>query len=330
MLCRANVDFYQLLDLNTGANDNEIKRAFRRKSVEFHPDKNPGDEKAAEMFRKINRAHEVLTDKDKKHVYDQYGEDVLERYERGEKQLQRGPNSKLEVEVTLEELFKGTTKFMTISRDVICNKCKGTGAKDGKVKKCPQCDGKGVVMQNIQVGLGMQMQMQQHCPKCHGQGVVSAKKCEICHGHKVVPEAKTLEVVIEPGMRNEEKIVFERDGQQQPDVIPGDVIIILKQATHNRFSRIGDDLYIDMKITLEEALLGFSKPIKMLDGRKIEIRSEPNEIIQPFGWKIIEDEGMPVKDDPADRGKLHVKFIVEIPKQLSSAQKEIVQKIFKE
>jgi DnaJ-class molecular chaperone len=330
MLCQANEDFYQLLGVNSGASESEVKRAFRRKSVEFHPDKNSGDEKAAAMFRKINRAHEVLTDKDKKHVYDQFGEDVLERYERGEKQLQRGPNSKLEVEVTLEELFKGVTKYMTISRDVMCKKCKGTGAKDGKLKKCTKCHGRGVVMQNVNVGIGMTMQMQQHCPKCGGQGVISAKKCEVCHGNKVHAESKTLNIVVEPGMQNEEKIIFERDAQQQPDVIPGDVIVILKQKKHSKFGRIDDDLYYDMKITLEEALLGFSKPIKMLDGRSIEIRSEPNEIVQPFSWKIIEEEGMPVKNNSSVKGKLHVKFIVGIPKKLSSNQREIVQEIFKE
>lgn len=132
-LAFANEDFYQLLGINKDANEGTIKRAFRRKSIQFHPDKNPGNEQAAETFRKINRAYEVLTDSDKRHVYDNYGEDVLERYERGERSLQRGPNSKLEIEVSLEDLFLGSKKSITISRDVVCKKCSGTGAKDGKV-----------------------------------------------------------------------------------------------------------------------------------------------------------------------------------------------------
>uniref|UniRef100_A0A7S3KDZ5 Chaperone DnaJ C-terminal domain-containing protein n=1 Tax=Euplotes crassus TaxID=5936 RepID=A0A7S3KDZ5_EUPCR len=131
-------------------------------------------------------------------------------------------------------------------------------------------------------------------------------------------------------MVNEEKIVFEREGQQQPEVIPGDVILILKQKKHKRFSRVENDLYTEMKLTLEEALLGFSKPMKMLDNRTIEIRSESGEIIQPFSWKVIEGEGMPLREDPSEKGKLHIKFKVSVPKKLTDKQKELVEKIFKE
>ena len=325
----ADADFYQLLGINVDASESDIRRAFRRESVKHHPDKNPGNEQAAETFRRLNRAYEVLTDGDKRHVYDNYGEDILERYERGERQLQRGPSSKLEVPVTLEELYSGGERFLTISRDVICDKCKGTGAKDGKVKQCPTCSGQGVVLEQINVG-HMRMQMQKTCPKCRGQGVISAHKCEKCKGKKVHPETKTLHVKIEPGMQNEEKIVFEKDAQQQPGVIPGDVIVILKQQKHNNYSRVGNNLFTEMKITLQEALLGFKKPLRLLDGRTIEVRSEPNEIIQPFSWKIIEGEGMPIKENKSQKGQLHVKFIVSIPSQLSAEQKEVVKKIFKE
>ena len=131
-------------------------------------------------------------------------------------------------------------------------------------------------------------------------------------------------------MKNDEKIVFEREAQQQPEVIPGDVILILKQRKHKKFKRVENDLYTEMKLTLDEALLEFSKPMKMLDGRKIEIRSEENEIIQPFSWKVIENEGMPLRDDPSEKGKLHIKFVVSVPKKLDAVQKELVEEIFKE
>jgi DnaJ-class molecular chaperone len=265
-----------------------------------------------------------------RHVYDTYGEDVLERYERGERQIQRGPNSKLEVQVTLEDLYLGVNKQMTISRDVVCAKCKGTGAKDGKVKKCNQCHGQGMVIQNVQVGVGMTMKMQQPCPKCGGQGVMSAHKCEKCNGNKVHPESKTLQLTIEPGMQNKEKVIFERDGAQQPNVIPGDVIMILKQKKHKKYNRVGNNLYTNMKITLEDALFGFTKTLKSLDGREITVSADASEDIQPFSWKIIKGEGMPLKDNPTEKGDLHVKLMVKMPAKLSEEQKKMVREIFKE
>lgn len=142
-------------------------------------------------------------------------------------------------------------------------------------------------------------------------------------------EGQTLTYTIEPGMVNDERIVFEGEGQQEPEVLPGDIILILKQKKHKRFNRKDNDLYTEMKLNLEEALLGFSKPMKMLDGRTIEIRSEPGEIIQPFSWKVIEDEGMPLKEDPSEKGKLHIKFKINVPKKLTDKQKELVEQIFK-
>ena len=131
-------------------------------------------------------------------------------------------------------------------------------------------------------------------------------------------------------MQNEEKITFAREGQQQPDVIPGDVIFVLKQKHHKTYNRVGNDLYREMKITLQESILGFSKKIKTLDKREIYVRSNPNELIKPFSWMIIEGEGMPIKDDPNDRGDLHIKFIVDFPEKLTQKQKEAIKQIFKD
>ena len=130
-------------------------------------------------------------------------------------------------------------------------------------------------------------------------------------------------------MQNEEKVTFPREGQQQPDVIPGDVIFILRQSPHSTYSRVGNDLYRDMDISLKESILGFKKKIKTVDGREIEVRNEPNEIIKPFSWMIIEGEGMPIRGNTTKKGDLHIKFKVNIPTQLSEKQKEAVRKIFK-
>lgn len=177
LISSAKDDFYQLLEIETNADESEIRKAFRKQSIRYHPDKNPGDADAAEKFRRINRANEVLTNGDKRYLYDTYGEETLEKAERGERQFHRGSDTQLELSVSLEELYSGTERFMTVTREVVCNSCKGTGAKNGKVTQCSQCGGKGVVLQNVQFGMGMQMQMQTHCPKCQGKGTMFAEKC---------------------------------------------------------------------------------------------------------------------------------------------------------
>ncbi len=168
------------------ASEADIKRAFRKLSLKYHPDKNPGNEEAASLFKQINRAYEVLSDADKRQVYDQQGQEGLERLERGGDQRQKGPSARADVWVTLEELYLGGSRDMSIARNVYCPKCRGTGAKDGKTKQCPKCNGQGVVMQKIQVGFGMQMQMQAHCDRCGGRGQINAANCPHCQGRKVV------------------------------------------------------------------------------------------------------------------------------------------------
>jgi len=145
----ANKSFYELLEVPREASEADIKRAFRKLSLKYHPDKNPGNEEAASLFKQINRAYEVLSDADKRQVYDQQGQEGLERLERGGYQRQKGPSARADVWVTLEELYLGGARDMSIARNVYCPKCRGTGAKDGKVKTCPKCNGQGVVMQKI-------------------------------------------------------------------------------------------------------------------------------------------------------------------------------------
>ena len=158
-LVHADESYYELLGLTQDAEQGEIKRAFRKLSVKYHPDKNPGDEEAAEMFRKINRASEVLQDPDLRQIYDQGGEDAVQKFERGEGMQQKGPDAKAEMMITLEEFYNGVDKDITIQRNIVCKQCKGTGAKDGKTKTCPECKGQGVSLQAVNMG-GFNMQMQ--------------------------------------------------------------------------------------------------------------------------------------------------------------------------
>lgn len=175
----------------------------------------------------------------------------------------------------------------------------------------------------------MTIDMQTPCTKCGGKGKQPTKKCSHCRGLKVVKEAKKIELEIEAGMKNGDTIVFERQGEQVPDMIQGDIVFTIKQNTHPTFKRVGDNLYLNLDISLQEALLGFTKQIRHLDGHFVKVTSEGGEVAQPFSWKIIPGEGMPIRGSQ-QFGELHVKLIVGFPAKLSPTQKEMIEKIFPE
>lgn len=293
------------------------------------------------MFHKVSRAYEVLSDEGKRQTYDLEGIEGLEREEKGHDHSNspfdsffggggrpRGKDGNVQLSVSLEELYNGNTREVHYKRNVVCRKCRGTGAKDGKTKKCKQCGGQGVVLVEQQMGPGFTVQMQQPCPKCGGKGKVVKKKCPICGGHKVVQEDKELVIDIEKGMPSNHEIVFEKAADQQPGIIPGNVIFHLHQTPHHTFRRSGNDLYYDITITLEEALLGYKRYITHLDGRKVELSSD--EVIKPFETKIYSGEGMPHHNVPSQHGDLHVIHNIEFPSKLSASQRELVARIFPE
>ncbi|KAI9911964.1 hypothetical protein PsorP6_009494 [Peronosclerospora sorghi] len=331
-----HVDYYETLGLTMEASDAEIKKAYRKLSLKYHPDKNQGDEEAETRFREISRAYEILSDPQKRQVYDLEGFEGLERDEKsggrpsspfdaffGGGGKQRGPDAAVDVAVTLEELYNGATKHAHFSRQVVCRKCRGTGAKGGKTTTCKKCRGSGHVLVQQKMGPGFTVQMQQPCPKCGGRGKTFKTACPFCHGHKVVKEEKVLTAEIERGMPSTHEIVFERESEQRPGMVPGDVIFRLHQVPHARFRRTGDDLHYDVEISLEEALLGYSKPIQHLDDRTVVLSHA--EITTPFEVRSVEGEGMPVHNYPSQRGKLHVHHDIRFPTKLSAAQKELVK-----
>ena len=321
-------DYYKLLGISRDATAKEIKKAFRTLSLKYHPDRNPGDKKAHELYLKINRAHEVLTDPELKEIYDIYGEEGLSQEQNIHDEKERGPNARLDVSVDLSDLYNGATKSLEFEKNVVCSKCHGTGGKLGKTKKCPVCKGKGATMQNINM-FGMEVQMQQECERCHGKGIIFSEVCPYCKGRKIVREKKELTLEIERGMENGQKIVFKGESEQAPDIIPGDLIITLKQRKHSFFKqRKRNDLYADIELNMKEALFGYNKKIKHLDGREFFIES--NKVTQPNEIRVITGEGMPVHKFPSQKGDLYITFNVKLPKTLNKKEKELIKEIFPE
>jgi len=226
----------------------------------------------------------------------------------------RGKDMVYPLKVALEDLYNGKTSKLSLQKNVICAKCNGKGGKDGSVKSCTTCHGRGVRVVLRQMG-PMVQQMQMQCDDCDGRGEIIDPKdrCKDCHGKKVVTEKKVLEVFVEKGMQDGEKITFSGESDQAPNVIPGDVVIVLQQTPHPHFKRSGKDLYHEAKIDLLTALAGGEFHVKQLDGRSLKVQIKPGHVVKPGSVKIVQNEGMPEIKRPFDKGNLYIKFDLIFP-----------------
>ncbi|KAE8633843.1 hypothetical protein XENTR_v10002115 [Xenopus tropicalis] len=288
--------YYDTLGVKPNATPDEIKKAYRKLALKYHPDKNP---KEGEKFKLISQAYEVLSDPKKRDLYDQGGEqaikeggmgggnfsspmDIFDMFFGGGGRMnreKRGKNVVHQLAVSLNDLYNGTSRKLALQKNVICSKCEGYGGKKGAVEKCTTCKGRGVQVRVQQIGPGMVQQIQSMCSDCHGEGerINQKDRCKQCSGKKVVREKKILEVHINKGMKDGQKIMFSGEGDQEPGLEPGDVVIVLDQKEHDVYQRQQNDLIMKMNITLVEALCGFKKPIETMDGRILQVTSFPGE-----------------------------------------------------
>jgi len=330
---------YDVLGVPSKATDNELKKAYRKLAKEFHPDKNP---EAGEKFKEISFAYEVLSDPKKREVYDRHGlkglqegvhehggfgaDDILSHFFGGglfggmgggprRKTRQRGEDTVHPLSVSLEELYNGKTAKLQLSKNVICSPCNGQGGKAGANITCTSCQGRGIKISLRPLGPGMMQQIQSVCKTCNGEGemINERDRCKECKGKKVQNETKILEVHVDKGMKDAQKIFFRGEGDQQPGVEAGDVVIVLHQKQHERFKRQGDDLHLMHTITLTEALCGFCYVLKHLDGRDLVIRHPPGNVIEPGSVKVVPGEGMPRYRSPFEKGELFIQFDVSFP-----------------
>lgn len=325
---------YDILGVTPESTQAEIKKAYRKMALKYHPDKNPED---PDKFKEISAAFEVLSDEKKKEIYDKHGEqglkeggggeyhspfDIFDMFFGGGRRRQpgekaRGKDTVHQLKVSLEELYNGTVRQLAVQKNVICDGCNGIGGKEGSVQKCDNCNGSGVDVKLRQIGPGMVQQIQQPCRECNqtGEKIKEKDKCKKCNGKKVVRERKVLECDIDKGMKDGQKIKFSEEGDQAPGILPGDIIIILDEKEHDVFKRNGADLHMRMTIELADALCGFTKIVKTLDKdtRYLKVISAPGEVIRPNKPKCVEDGGMPFYSENYKHGRLIVSFEINFP-----------------
>ncbi|XP_065199849.1 dnaJ homolog subfamily A member 1-like [Planococcus citri] len=331
--------YYDILGVKPNCTTDELKKAYRKLALKFHPDKNPNE---GEKFKQISQAYEVLSNADKRQIYDQGGEqalkegglggngcspmDIFDMFFSGgpfggggrRRREHRGKDVVHQLAVSLEDLYKGASRKLALEKNVICDKCEGRGGKKGAVETCSTCRGTGYQVTVQQLGPGMIQQIQSACSECRGEGqrINPKDRCKTCNGRKTIRDRKILEVHIDKGMHDGQKIVFNGEGDQDPGLEPGDIVVLLEEKEHPVFKRSRNDLILRMTIDLVEALCGFQKVIRTLDDRDLVVTVIPGEVIKPGDVKCIVGEGMPHYKNPFEKGRLIIQFLVEFPQSL--------------
>ncbi|KAG8217407.1 hypothetical protein J3R82DRAFT_5548 [Butyriboletus roseoflavus] len=340
--------YYDLLEVTPDASESELKKAYRKKALRLHPDKG-GD---PELFKEVTHAYEVLADPEKRSIYDTRGEaglseqggmggmDPQDLFSQlfggggffggggGRSQGTRKTKDLVHrVQVSLEELYKGKTTKLALTRNALCSKCNGKGGKDGAFRPCGSCNGRGIKITLRQMGPMIQ-QLQSTCDECNGTGeVINLKdRCSNCKGKKIMPEKKILEVHVDKGMKGGQTITFAGESDQSPNAQSGDVVIVIEEKPHDRFKRQENNLITDLEIDLLTALAGGAVAIKHLDDRALLIRILPGEVVKNESVKVIRSQGMPSQRHH-EPGDLYVKFTVNFPDTIDPSKAALLEQV---
>lgn len=327
-------DYYNILGVNENATQEEIKKSYRKLAVQYHPDKNPNNKEAEEKFKEISEAYDTLSDDNKKNQYDsvrKYGglggqfdqmDEILRRFGVNRGGMRRpnikGQDLRLNIEVTLEEVYNGTTKHIRYNRRASCDNCSGTG---GKQDSCQNCGGNGFGKQvfrdnygNTQISMGL-------CQNCNGTGKIIIDPCKTCNGESWVLKDETLDVNLPQGVEDGMMFVKKGFGNHIRNGNPGDLIIVVVEKPHEHFVRTGIDLNTNVSLTYPELILGSEKEIKTIDGViKINIpnNTKPNQVLR------IRQKGLQIN---GTKGDLMLTINLEMPKIVNNEYKELLEKL---
>jgi molecular chaperone DnaJ len=343
-------DYYEVLGVDKKADDETLKKAYRKLALDNHPDRNPGNADAEKRFKEAAEAYAVLGDPQKRARYDQFGhagvdgaagggfqnaEDVFAAFSdmfgggggffdqifggrRG--RGRRGASLKADLELTLEEVATGVKKTIELKRPEPCTHCSGTGAKPGTQKRtCKTCAGHGQVVR--QQGF---FQLRQTCPTCHGAGSSIDDPCPKCHGRGALMKDAPINLTIPPGIESghTERIA----GQGEPGEgggPPGDLVVVLHVKEHDVFTRFGDDLLMQTRITFRQAVMGDEIDIPTITGEAVTIQIPAGT--QPGEKLRVRNHGLP-RGDGYGRGNLVVQVQVDVPKKITAEQEELLRK----
>lgn len=350
----AKRDFYETLGVERGASDGDIKKAFRTKARKLHPDQNPDDPKAADEFKAVSEAYEVLKDADKKAAYDQYGhaafeggmgggggggrggrdfssafsdvfEDLFEDFispgaRRRGGGAQRGSDLRYNLRVTLEEAFKGKKSAIQVPGTISCTTCNGTGAEGGaQPQTCPTCSGHGKV--RAQQGF---FTIERACPTCQGRGQIIKNPCRACSGSGAVRKERSLNVNIPAGVDTGTRIRLEGEGEAGPRGGPaGDLYIFISVDDHSIFERDGANLFCRIPVPMTTAAMGGEIEAPLLDGGRSRVKVP--EGVQTGKRLRLRGKGMPVLQRAGQTGDLYIELAVETPVNLTGKQRQILK-----
>jgi len=352
-------DYYDILGINRGASESEIKKAFRKLAVKYHPDKNPDDPEAENKFKEINEAYDVLGDKEKKPLYDKYGHDyervqhahgftggvsvedmINDLMGRSGGGRQRDPNQgkdvKILIPLTLEEMYNGCEKNIKFKVNKTCNSCKGNGAKNGSAfHTCTACGGAGHRMVVTSRG-GFHMQQAVRCSACSGKGIVIDEDCPDCNSGMVLEE-ELAHITFPRGVEGGQRVSVEFKGHypKAPGSQRGHAHFVIDAKPHNLFTRHGIDLEFVQKVSYEDLVLGAEFEIPTIHGKKTRIKVLPGS--QNGKIYRIKGHGMPMLNLP-DKfspsaapegafGNFIVRIEVEIPESTNKEEREILEKL---
>jgi len=358
-------DYYQILGVSRDASQEEIKRAFYKLAHKYHPDKG-GDEK---KFKEINEAYQILSNKEKREQYDRFGRvfegvgaepgfdfqwswgrpdidfefdfgDLGEMMEemfgfgepRRKKDLKRGRDIEIDLEISLEDTLKGKEKVITLEKMILCPRCQGTGVEPGtKIKECFSCRGRGEVQQIKKTFFGS-FTRYTSCPECGGEGYRPEKPCNVCKGEGRVRGEEKIRIFIPAGVDTNQIIKVEGKGNAgKKGGKPGDLYIRVFVKRHPVFERKGDDLYISIPVSFSQAALGDEVEIKTLEGKDILLKIP--EGMESGKMLRISGKGIPHFSRPrgySGRGNLYVELIIKTPKKLTKRQRELLERLKKE